>query len=439
MTRRQFVSTAASTFAFTIVPGYVLGANGKTPPSEKLNIASIGAGGMAKGNIKNCRNENIVALCDVDDERAAEMYGIYPKAKKYKDFRKMLEKQKDIDAVIVCTPDHTHAVAAAMAMEMGKHVYVQKPLTHNIAEARKLLEISRRKKVVTQMGNQGHSREGIRLAVEWIKAGVIGDVREVHCWTDRAGDRWPQGVDKPEESPPVPPTLDWDLWLGPAPKRAYHPDYHPFRWRGWFDFGTGALGDMGCHIIDTPYWALHLGYPEAVYASSTAPNDQTYPLASIVHYEFGARGDMPPVKLTWYDGGLLPPRPNKFEPERKLGKNGILFIGDQGAMIAGSHGAPPRLIPETQMDRVRQNKPPKYLPRVDGSHEQNWIDACKGKTKACADFEYSVPMTEVVLLGCIATRLQERKLFWDSKAMKFSNDETANELLQRQYRQGWTL
>jgi len=341
----------------------------------------------------------------------------------------------------VATPDHTHAVVAAMAMKMGKHVYVQKPLTHNVFEARRLTEIAREMKVATQMGNQGHSGEGIRLICEWIWDGAIGPVREVHSWTNRP--IWPQGIDRPAEQPPVPPSLDWDLWLGPAPTRPYHPTYHPFSWRAWWDFGTGALGDMACHILDPAFWALKLGYPVSVEASATKVNDETAPLASIVRYQFPEREGMPAVKVTWYDGGLMPPRPEELEPGRMLGDGdgGLVFVGDKGKIMCGCYGRSPRLIPESAMKEYKL--PQKTLPRVEGDlggHEMDWVRACKDPSKpASSNFDYSGPLTEMVVMGNLAIRNQGVKLEWDGLAMKVTNHEAANYFVQRQYREGWTL
>jgi len=436
MNRRDFLaSTAVAAAAFTIVPRYVLGGPGYTPPSEKLNIAGIGVGGRGASDIRAVSGENIVALCDVDDKRAGETFTRYPKAKKYRDFRKMLEKEKNIDAVVVATPDHVHAVAAMMAVKMGKHVYCEKPLTHLIYEARQLTKAAREAKVATQMGNQGHSGEGNRLICEWIWDGAIGPVREVHTWTNRP--IWPQGIDRPKETPPIPKTLDWDLWLGPAPQRPYNPAYLPFNWRGWWDFGTGALGDMACHIIDSPFWALKLKYPISVEASSTKVNSETYPLASIVRYEFPARGNMPPVKLTWYDGGLRPPRPEELEPGRKMGSDngGVLFVGEKGKLVCSCYGNSPRLIPEAKMAAYK--RPPKTIPRVEG-HHKDWIRACKTGKPACSNFDYAGPLAETVLLGNIAIRTG-KKLYWDGPKMKFTNVPEANEYVHQQYRQGWTL
>jgi len=436
--RRRFLGGAAAVAGFTIVPRYVLGGAGYTPPSEKLNIAAIGVGGRGRSNIAALSGENIIALCDVDDVRAGETFKRFPKAKKYRDFRRMLEEEKGIDAVVVSTPDHTHAAASMTAIKMGKHVYCEKPLTHSLYETRQLTAAARQAKVATQMGTQGHSDEGIRLICEWIWDGAIGPVRQVHLWTDRPLGWWPQGVGRPKDTPPVPSTLDWNLWLGPAAYRPYNPAYLPFVWRGWWDFGTGALGDMGCHIFDAPFWALKLGYPTSVEAHSTEVNSETAPLASIIYYDFPARGDMPAVKLTWYDGGLRPARPEELEPGREMGnKNGgVLFIGDKGKIMALDESAQsPRLIPETAMQAYK--RPAKTLPRSIG-HHQEWVRACKGGEAAGSNFDYAGPLTEVVLLGNIAIRTGE-KIYWDGANMKCTNVPKANEYVYRQYRDGWTL
>ena len=440
LSRRDFMGTAATIAAFTIVPRHVLGGPGFKPPSEKLNIAAIGAGGMGASNTRACSNENIVALCDVDDERAKETFNKFPNARKWKDFRKMLDEQKDIDAVIVATPDHTHTVAAMAAMQRGKHVYVQKPLTRMVWEARMLTEAARKYKVATQMGNQGHSGDGVRLICEWLWDGAIGPVREVHAWTNRP--IWPQGIDRPKESEPVPDTLDWDLWVGPAPWRPYHSCYAPFKWRGWWDFGGGALADMACHVIDPVFWALKLKYPVSVEACATKVNNETFPLASIVHYEFPAREGMPPLKLHWYDGGMKPPQPDALEPDRKLEQaaSNVLFIGEKGVLRCGEYGDSPRLIPETLMKEYK--RPPETLPRIEGGsggHEKNWIRACKGGEPACSNFDYSGPLTETVVMGNLAIRNLGKKLLWDGKNMKVTNDEKANEYVKPTYREGWTL
>lgn len=442
MSRREFLgTTAAAAAAVTILPRHVLGGPGYISPNDRLNIAGIGVGGMGADNIaqiNSLNTENIYALCDVDEDYASKTFKLYPNAKKFRDFRKMLESEKEIDAVVIATPDHTHAVIAMMAIKMGKHVFCQKPLTRTIYEARRLSQAAREANVASQMGNQGHASEGARLINEWIWDGAIGPVREVHCWTDRP--IWPQGVERPQETPAVPSTLDWDLWLGPAPYRPYHPAYVPFNWRGWWDFGVGALGDMAPHIIDHPYWALKLGYPTSVEASTTPLNKETYPLASIVRFEFPARGDMPPVTLTWYDGGMMPRRPNDLEPGRRRGNEdgGVMYVGDKGMLMHGCYGETPRLIPESRMNEYE--RPPKTIPRSGGVHEE-WLEACKGGKPANSNFDYSGPLTETILLGTIAIRMKDKnvKLYWDGPNLHFTNLPEANEYIHRQYRQGWSL
>ncbi|MHC4461789.1 MAG: Gfo/Idh/MocA family protein [Planctomycetota bacterium] len=427
--------------AFMIVPRYVLGGARHTAPSEKLNIAGIGVGGQGASDLRNVSSQNIVALCDVDWKHAAGTFRRYPNASKYRDFRKMLDKEdKNIDAVVVATPDHIHAPASMAAIKRGKHVYCEKPLTHSVYEARKIAEAARKYKVATQMGNQGQADERPRLMCEYIWDGAIGPVREAHVWTDRPlkglnAVYWPQGVERPKEKPPVPDTLDWDLWLGPTPWRPYHPAYLPFTWRGWWDFGTGALGDIGCHALSPVFKALKLGHPTSVDAASTLVNTETYPVASVVDYQFPARGDMPPVKLTWYDGGMRPRRPDELEGQ--IGTNGALFIGDKGKMLGE------RLIPEAR--RKEYGKPPKVLPRSPG-HHQEWIEACKGGKPAGSNFpDHAGILAEVVLLGNVALRpeLQEEvnrtKLLWDGPNLKITNVPEANKYLKRKYRQGWTL
>jgi predicted dehydrogenase len=442
ISRRRFLTDSAAVAAFTIVPRYVLGGPRQIPPSEKLNIAGVGVGGRGANVIDGVSSQNIIALCDVDAKHAAGTFNRFPNAKKYRDFRKMLEEEdKNIDAVTVATPDHVHAVATMMAIKMDKHVYCEKPLTHSVYEARKVAEAAREHKVATQMGNQGQATEETRLMCEYIWAGAIGPVREVHVWTDRPSRGlfdvyWPQGVDRPKEEPPVPETLDWDLWLGPAPYRPYHPCYLPFAWRGWWDFGTGALGDIGCHSIDPVFRALKLGHPTSVEANSTLVNKETYPVASTVHYQFPARGDMPPVKLTWYDGGLRPPRPDELEEGQEFGEGGILFVGDKGKML--KH----RLIPESRSKEY--GKPPEVLPRSPG-HFEEWIEACKGGKPAGSNFDHAGLLAEVVLLGNVALRVELRenltrtKLLWDGPNMKITNLPEANQFLQREYRKDWTL
>lgn len=447
LSRRDVLRGTAGAATFTFVPGHVLGRNGGRPANEKLNIAAIGSGGMGAGNINACSSENIVALCDVDDARAAGTFRKFPDARRYKDFRVMLDKEdKNINAVIVATPDHTHAVAAMACIKRGKHVYVQKPLAHSIYEVRMLTEAARKYKVQTQMGNQGHSSNEIRLLCEWIQDGAIGPVREVYAWSDRpvGGHPWSDFpvMARPKETPPIPKTLDWDLWLGPVKHRPYHPIYCPLSWRGWWDFGTGALGDMGCHILDPAFWALHLGAPSRVEAATThyQPEiaSETYPRASMVRYEFPARGDMPPVKLTWFDGRLMPPRPKDLEPGRNLGTNGALLMGDKGTIMHGSHGAGGvRIIPETKMRAY--DRPPQTLPRVKGGHEQDWVRACKDGKPASSNFEYGGALTEMVLLGVLAMRLKNTPLEWDSANLKVTNCDEAAKYVKPPFREGWTL
>jgi predicted dehydrogenase len=436
LSRRSFMSSAAAAAAFTIVPRQVLGGAGNTSPSEKLNIAGIGVAGRGAGDIGEVSSENIVALCDVDYRHAAGTFKKYPKARQYRDFRKMLDKEnKNIDAVVVATPDHTHAVAAMKAIKMGKHVYCEKPLAHDIFEVRKLTEASREHKVATQLGNQGQAREETRLVCEFIWDGAIGPVREVHSWCNRPIS--PRGIDRPKDTPPVPEGLSWDLWLGTAQERPYHPCYLPFSWRGWWDFGTGVLGDIGCHQFVSIFRALKLGYPTSVEASTSGVNSETAPLSSVVRYEFPARGDMPPVKLTWYDGGLMPPRPAELEDGRRFGSaDDNLYIGDKGKMLGH------RLIPEAKLKEYKQ--PPKTLPRSPGHHKE-WIRACKGGPPAGSNFEASGPMAEVVLLGNIAVRMSQQlyekglKLYYDGPNMRITNMPEANNYIRREYRKGWTL
>lgn len=449
--RREFLThagkSAAAAAAFTIVAPHVLGGPGRKPPSEKLNIAGIGVGGQGAHDLAEVESENIVALCDVDWTRAAETFKRYPDAKRYRDFREMLDKEPGIDAVVIATPDHTHAVAAMAAIRAGKHVYVEKPLTYSVHEARRLCEAAAQAGVATQMGNHGHAFESMRLLKEWIDHGAIGAVREVDAWTPHAV--WPQGLDRPKDTPPVPESLDWDLWLGPAPERAYHPAYLPMTWRGWWDFGTGALGDMGCHILDPVFYALELGAPTSVEASfsqfvreglnwNKEFNSESYPQASIVRYQFPARGDRPAVRLTWYDGGLMPERPAELEPGRRMGNQfgGVLFKGEKGSILANAHGADGlRIIPESRMQAYE--RPARTLPRSDGHHAE-WIAACKGGPPAGSNFAYAGPLTEAVLLGNVAIRAQER-IEWDAAAMRIPNVPAAEAFLRREYRGGWSM
>lgn len=434
LSRRSFLKSTAVTAAFTIVPAHVMAAPGRTPPNEKLNIAGVGVGSMGKVYIDNVKSENIVALCDVDDKYAAHAFKAYPNAKTYRDFRKMLEQDKSIDAVVIGTPDHTHTVIAMAAIALGKHVYCAKPLTRTIHESRMLTKTAQEAGVATQMSVQSDAAEAQRNLCELIWDGAIGNVTEVHVWSDRP--IWPQGLDRPKDTPPIPDTLDWDLWLGPAPYRPYHPCYLPFVWRGWWDFGTGALGDMGCHSFAHIVKALKLGHPTSVHASSTKLFKETAPWASIVHYDFAARENMPPVKVTWYDGGLKPQRPDEMPDEEKLANQGLIFIGDKGTMLCGFTGENARLLPEAKDQEYK--RPDKILPRSIG-HYKEWVEACKGGKPAGCNFNFGGPLNEMVVLGNIAVRLSGRKLHWDQQNMTFTNDDEANQFIKEPYRKGWEI
>jgi predicted dehydrogenase len=437
ISRRQFMGGAAAAMAFTVVPSNIFA----QPPSEKLNVAAIGAGGMGAGNTRACAaaGANIVALCDVDWKKGQEGFRRFPEAKKYKDFRRMLDNEKSIDAVIVATPDHFHTVAAMAAMRRGKHVYVQKPLTRLVSEARALTEAARKYKVVTQMGNQGHSGNGVRNICEWIWDGAIGEIREVHAWTNRPV--WPQGIDRPKGQDPVPDTLDWDLWIGPAPMRPYLEGvYNPFVWRGWWDFGGGALADMACHVLDPVFWALKLKYPTSVEASCTKVNNETFPLASVVHFEYPAREGMPPVKIHWYDGGLKPEKPEALGNMRlEQAASNVLFMGSKGVLRCGEYGDDPHLFPLSLMREYK--RPQQTLERIKTSHEGNWLEACKTGGKATSNFDYAGPLTEMVVMGNLAIRPENvgKKLEWDGENMRVTNDEKANDYVQMHYRDGWSL
>jgi predicted dehydrogenase len=398
---------------------------------------------MGKSNLSQLETENIVALCDVDHGYAAETFKKYPQAKVYTDFREMLDKEKGLDAVMIATPDHTHAVISMEAMRRGKHVYCQKPLTHDIYEARMLAKAARETGVTTQMGIQGHSGEGARLICEWIADGAIGEIREVDAWCNLSyypfghaywSSKWSR---RPEDTPPVAATLNWDLWLGPAPQRPYHPAYHPAVWRCWWDFGCGMMGDRGAHTLDPVVWALKLGHPTSVEATSLDLNPDIHPIASVVTYQFPAREGLPPVKLTWYEGTRVP-RPPELEDGRRMGnvEGGSLFKGSKGKLMGGVYGEDPRLIPESRMKEYKL--PPKTIPRVEGSHEQDWVRACKAGKRAGADFEYSGLLTEICLLGNVAKRVDGR-IEWDGPNMKVTNLPEANKYIRTQYREGWKL
>jgi len=445
ITRRNFLAATGAITTFMALPARVLGRDGAVSPNNKLNIAGIGVGGQGGNDVNEVSGENIFALCDVDSDHAAHVFKKYPGAKRYKDYREMLDKEKSIDAVVIGAPDHQHAIISITAMKQGKHVYCEKPLTRTVREARAVATAAREAKVATQMGNQGMAFDGNRLINEWLWDGAIGAVREAHVWSDRPTHRgkmplwWAQGIERPKETPPVPDTLDWDLWLGPAPFRPYHPAYAPFAWRGWWDFGTGGLGDMGIHNLAPVFSALKLGAPETIQASSTPVFAESVPMAAIVHYQFPARGDMPPLKLHWYDGGLLPERPAELEENRQLDpEDGIIFVGDKGKMlVTGWGGEHPRLLPET-LDKAYQ-RPAPTLPRSAAGHYKEWVQACKTGSPTRSSFDFAGPLTEAVLLGSVCIRNGGEKLVWDSRALKITNDPEANRYLHYQYREGWSL
>jgi predicted dehydrogenase len=530
VSRREFVTrTAAAGAGLVIVPRHVLG-RGFQAPSDTVNIATIGVSGMGSSNTNSVLSQNIVAFCDVDfgllDNRsdlwkkqaaasaakpqqtaprpgtgprreptAAQLAANekrprgngaedltrfvdvqLPKIQKYRDYREMFEKQKDIDAVIIATPDHMHAKIALAAMDLGKHVYVQKPLCWSVEEARQLAKKAKdNPKVVTQMGNQGHSRDEARLGYEYLTSGVIGDVREVHVWTNRPLGYWPQGVPRPaplpaamQDSTATPrwrgrdvdarvaaalvgnytpsDQLAWDLFLGVAPPVEYHPIYHPFNWRGWVDWGQGALGDMGAHLIDHPFWSLKLGMPTVIETKSTPFNGASFPLATTTYYEFPARGSMPAVKLTWYDGGLTPPKPAEIGDENLNGEGGILYIGSKGKMMQETYGLNPRLLPDSR--HASASRPKQTLPRIPHeAHEMNWVDTIKGQQEISCPFEYASQLTEVMLLGIVSLRAGG-KIHYDAANRRVTNKITSennrdggvdpNQFLTRDYRTGWT-
>lgn len=434
--RRDFIGTAsAAAFGAMVVPRHVLGGPGYQAPSDTLNIAGVGVGGMGGSNLQSVESENIVALCDIDFQYSEEVFNRYPTASRYRDYRVMFEEMGDeIDAVIIATPDHTHAVIANQAMKMGMHVYIQKPLTHSVHEARVLQQTAAETGVVTQMGNQGHSNDDARLVNEWIRADVIGTVREVHVWTNRP--IWPQGIEAPENPAPLPDHISWDLFLGPAPFRQYHSAYHPFSWRGWADYGTGAIGDMAAHLMDHPVWAMELGYPSTIETNSTPFNGVSFPQAEIINYTFPRDGE-DPLPLTWYDGGLKPPKPDEMDEDEQLPDGGgVLYVGDEGKLLHETYGTNPRLLPAGLMEEAREVE--QTFPRVEGSHEMNWVQACKGQGEAVCPLSYASPLTETMLLGVVALKAG-RKLEWDGEAGRITNVPDANQYLHRDYRAGWTL
>jgi predicted dehydrogenase len=435
ISRRAFIAGAATAAAgFTILPSHVVAGLGHKPPSDKLNIAGIGVGGYGYINLRNVETENIVALCDVDWDLAGTTFKRWPMAKQHRDYRVMLDQQKDIDAVIIATPDHSHALPAVLAMRGGKHVFLQTPLTHSIYESRLLADNARRYGVATQMGNQGNSGEGIRRICEWIWAGVIGEVTHADVWTNRP--TWPQFLKAPDRGRRAPRNLEWDLFVGPAAWYDYHPDFHPWLWRAWWNFGTGAAGDMGPHILEPVYKALMLGHPKTVEASSSGFNIHSLPNSEVIRFEFPRRDNlpkvaMPEVTVHWYDGGLMPPRPSELQPGEMMGDEtgGCIFYGTRGKIMCGTFGQNPTLLPMSEMNHFQE--PQRTIRRIfnpmEGGHEQDWVRAAKEpretRLNTSSGFDYAGPLTEMILLGLLAVRMQSlgRKLEWDASNMRFTN------------------
>jgi predicted dehydrogenase len=496
--RREFVrNTAAAAAAFAFLPRHVLGGPRHIAPSDRVNIAGVGVGGMGRANLQALSSQNLVALCDVDwgfvDSRFADipnqmesankrlreapdaaardraqaavkgwqqLQEQIPRSKRYTDYREMLTKQKDIDALVVATPDHTHALIALAAMDLGKHVYVQKPLAWSVEECRRLAKRAAETKLQTQMGNQGHSSNDARLVNEYIQSGAIGTVSEVHVWTDRPLAYWPQGIPRPAPMPAnardlpwnmngvmtraagsfgsyaPPDKLAWDLFLGPSQFVEYHPIYHPFNWRGWTDWGVGAIGDMGAHLIDSAFWSLDLDYPTSVETRSTPYNHQSYPMSCVTDYVFPAKGARASVKLTWYDGGLTPPKPVEMGEDELNKGGGVLYIGSKGKLMHDTYGFNPRLLPKSLHESV--GKPAETYARIATSHEMNWVDAIRGTQKTTSPFEYSAKLTEIMLLG-VASLNAGKKIQYDGANMRITNVPDSDALLKRKYRAGWEL
>ena len=440
LSRRDFVHRAALVGAgITIVPRHVLG-RGYRAPSDTLNIACIGVGGMGRNDVNGVSGENLVALCDVDWKQAADTFAAYPAPKRYRDFRRMLERESGIDAVTISTPDHTHGVIAMAALQAGKHVYCQKPLARTLAEVRALERTAaQRPRQATQMGNQGHAGEGTRQIREWVEAGAIGTVHEVHYWTNRP--IWPQAIDRPTEAHNVPPTLDWGLWLGPAPDRPYHPAYAPFRWRGWWDFGTGALGDIACHAMDAAFWTLDLGFPTRIAPESSALFSETAPRTSRIRYDFAARGRRGPISVVWRDGELAPARPpelNGASAWPPFQDGGQLWIGDRGKLVAGMYGQDPRLLEAERDAEIKENPPPVKYPRVESVHAE-WIAACKSGTQPGSNFAgHAGPLTEMVLLGNLAVRAA-RPIDVDAETGAVKTAGIPEEWVKPAMKEGWGI
>lgn len=459
--RRKFIkNVSVAATGFFIIPRHVLG-RGFVAPSDKLNIAGIGAGGKGESDLAEFSKSpavNIISLCDVDDRSSVKSRSRFPKASYYKDYREMLAKEgKNVDAVSVSIPDHGHAVAALAAMQMGKHVYVQKPMTHDIYEARILTQAARKYKVVTQMGNQGASFDGVKKMQDWYNAGLIGDAVNIYCWTNRPV--WPQGFGKPTGKEEVPKELDWNLWLGPTSYEEYHKGFVPFNWRGYPSFGTGALGDMGCHIIDPAFKTTGLGYPSEVECSvvdlyeqmwTPAYHPDSFPASSSLKLKFPGKGGKPTTYLHWVDGGLLPDRPEELDPNEPMGDDGggAIIIGTKGKMMCGTYGNNATLLPTALSKDV---KVPQVTKRVPEGHYLQWVNACIagfGKNELSSSFDYAGPLTESILMGNLALRSWNikganggfpgrKKLLWDAENMKITNFDEANQFVKRTYRDGY--
>jgi len=442
----DFTRREAAATAFAIVPRRALGGTGYRAPSDKLNIAGVGVGGMGANYLSNMETENIVALCDVDQVVAAKTFSKYPDARRYRDFRVMLEKEKGIDAVVIGTPDHTHAVIAMEAMRRGKHVYCEKPLAHTVHEVRALMLAARRHRVVTQLGNQGHSSDTIRRVCEWTWAGAIGNVHTIHAGCDAFPQVYCQIPNLPKlaEKHEVPKGLDYDLWVGPAEFHAYSPLWVPWNWRGWLFYGGGAIGDWICHVVDPSFWALDLGAPATVKAEATdyelQKHGATYPPGTKITFEFPAKNERGPLKLVWHDGTTRIPRPQEFGADDKVPGTGAIIFGDKGMIVHGSHGGGNcHLLPDSLMEQHSgKNAPAQKIARVKG-HAWDWAEAIRTGRKAGSNFDYGGPLTQLGLLGLIALRFPGQMLKWDDKRLRFPNNQAANEYVNPPYRTGWKL